>query len=243
MAMVSFNAIAQADAKEVTTRSQSWFSVNSFLRLSNKFGIIADVHTRRNDFLSKDGFYFVRMGASYFIRENLTVTAGYGHMWVAPAKQEWHHFAGEHRVYQQLQLNSVITKIKIVQRLRNEQRWQEKIVNDDFANRYKFTERVRYLLSVTVPLFKSPARPKLVLADELAIQFGDEVVYNSFDQNRFFAGVRQQISKTWAFDLGYMQVYQQKASGYQYDKNHTLRLFFYYTPDLQRKPLMLHTRS
>jgi len=28
-----------------------------------------------------------------------------------------------------------------------------------------------------------------------------------------------------------MQVFQQKASGYQYDLNHTLRLFFYWTPD------------
>ena len=31
-----------------------------------------------------------------------------------------------------------------------------------------------------------------------------------------------------------MLVYQQKASGYQYDLNHTLRWFFYFTPDLRR---------
>jgi hypothetical protein len=28
-----------------------------------------------------------------------------------------------------------------------------------------------------------------------------------------------------------MLVYQQKASGYLYDLNHTLRWFFYFTPD------------
>jgi hypothetical protein len=43
--------------------------------------------------------------------------------------------------------------------------------------------------------------------------------------------VKVGISRAWSFDLGYMQVFQQKASGYQYDLNHTLRLFFYWTPD------------
>ncbi len=235
MAITSFDARAQANAKEVNTQTQSWISVNSTLRLKNKFGLITDIHVRRNDLLAKEGFYFVRIGANYWIRENLTATAGYAHMWVAPANQSWQHFSREHRMYQQLQLNAKTGKINITQRLRNEQRWQEKIVDDHFINRYKFTNRARYLLSITVPVFKDPQLPKLVLADELAVQSGREIVYNSFDQNRLFAGIRQQITKTLAFDFGYMRVYQQKASGYQYDRNHTLRLFFYYSPDLRHK--------
>ena len=31
-----------------------------------------------------------------------------------------------------------------------------------------------------------------------------------------------------------MLVNQQRASAYQYDLNHTLRWFFYFTPDLRR---------
>jgi hypothetical protein len=207
MAMISFSAMSQAHAKEVNTQAQSWFSVNSTMRLNNKFGIIADVHMRRNDFLGEEGFYFVRLGANYWIRENLTVTAGYAHMWAAPANQSWQHFSQERRTYQQLQLNSGLGKIKILQRLRNEQRWQEKIVDDHFINKYKFTDRTRYLLSLTIPLFKNTGLPQLVIADELAIQFGPEVVYNTFDQNRLFAGIRQQLSKTLSFDFGYMRVY------------------------------------
>ena len=74
-----------------------------------------------------------------------------------------------------------------------------------------------------------------MLSDELAIQFGKEVVYNTFEQNRVFFGIRQNITKTLSYDMGYMQVLQQKASGYQYDKNNTFRLFFYYMPDLRKK--------
>ena len=34
--------------------------------------------------------------------------------------------------------------------------------------------------------------------------------------------------------FGYMPVYQQKASGYQYDLNHTIRWFFYFSPDSRK---------
>lgn len=232
---ICFTCIAQPGTKEIRSQQQSWFSVNSSMRLNKKFSIVADLHVRRNHFLAKESFYFARLGASYLLHEKLTATAGYAHMWVAPAKQNWHHYAQEHRVYQQLQLNAALGKIGLLQRLRSEQRWQEKIVGDHFTNQYKFTNRVRYLLSITVPILKNPGLPKLIVADELAVQFGREVVYNTFDQNRFFIGIRQQVCKALSFDFGYMQVYQQKASGYQYDKNHTLRWFFYYTPDFRKK--------
>ncbi|MEO7766050.1 MAG: DUF2490 domain-containing protein, partial [Ferruginibacter sp.] len=141
----------------------------------------------------------------------------------------------EHRVYQQLQMSSKIGKISLFNRIRNEQRWQEKIVNDKFTHNYKFTDRIRYLLSITIPVFKIPHYPSLVFADELLIQFGKEIVYNTFDQNRYFIGIKQPVCKSLSFDAGYMMVFQQKASGYQYDKNHTFRLFFYYTPDFRKK--------
>ena len=43
----------------------------------------------------------------------------------------------------------------------------------------------------------------------------------------------KEINEQTQFDLGYMLVYQQKASGYEYDLNHTLRWFFYFTPDFR----------
>ena len=99
-------------------------------------------------------------------------------------------------------------------------------------------DRVRpgtLLVSFTVPVSKNPKVPSVVLSDEIAVQFGPEVVYNTFEQNRVFLGVKQPLGRSWSFDLGYMLVYQQKASGYQYDLNHTLRWFFYYTPDLRKQ--------
>ena len=226
---------AQVKAKEINLQSQSWISENGTLRFSKKIGMIADLHMRRNNFLAAPSFYFVRTGVDYWITENLTAVLGYGQMWVAPANGNWHHYAQEHRIYQQLQLISKVGKITMMNRLRNEQRWQEKIANDKFTHEYKFTDRTRYLLSFTIPVFHNPHYPSLVVSDEIAIQSGKEVVYNTFDQNRIFMGIKQTVCKALTFDLGYMQLVQQKSTGYQYDKNNTFRWFFYYAPDFRKK--------
>lgn len=233
--LAPLHGISQVKEKEIKEQYQSWFSVNSTIRLTKKFGVVADLHMRRTHFIADPGFYFVRAGVSYWVKENLTATLGYGQMWVAPSKQNWHHYIQEHRLYQQVQLTSKIGKINMLQRIRNEQRWQEKIVDDHFINRYKFSDRVRYLLSFNIPVFKNPYYPALAIADEVAIQFGKEIVYNTFDQNRVFVGIKQPINKALSFDMGYMLLYQQKSSGYQYDRNHTFRLFFYYAPDFRKR--------
>lgn len=227
-------SFTQSPTKEINEQSQSWVSINSSIRLHKNVGLIADLHTRRNHFIADPGFYFARIGINYWLKQNMTAVVGYGHLWAAPSRPGWHHFVNEHRVYQQIQLSTKLGKTGMLNRLRNEQRWQEKIVNDKFIHEYKFTNRIRYLLSVTIPVFKKPNYPSLVISDELAIQFGKEVVYNTFEQNRAFIGIKQSLSKTLSFDFGYMLIYQQKASGYQYDKNHTLRWFFYYTPDFRK---------
>lgn len=232
--LIQLIAFAQTKPKEVTSGQQSWFSVNTTARLKGKFGLIADVHVRRRNFLANPDFYFARVAVNYWLKGNVTVAAGYAQLWMAPSNPSWHHFALEKRIYQQAQMTSKIAKLGLLHRLRLEQRWHQKIVNDKFINDYKFSTRVRYLLSMNFPVFKNPSYPSLTIADEVAIQFGKEIIYNTFDQNRIFVGIRQKISKSLSFDLGYMAVYQQKASGYQYTKNNTLRCFFYYTPDCRK---------
>lgn len=223
-----------AQSKSVNDVSQSWTSLNSTIRLSKHWGIVADAHVRRTNFLADPNFYFLRTGLHFWVNEHLSLTAGIGKMWVAPTTLNWEHFAVENRIYQQVLLTNKLGKIGMLQRIRNEQRWIEKITNDQFTGAYKFSNRFRYLLAFNIPIFKHPQYPSLSLSDELMIQFGKEIVYNTFDQNRLFMGIRQPLSKTLNFDFGYMLSYQQKTSGYQYDRIHTLRCFFYYAPDFRK---------
>ena len=58
IACINSSALAQSGAREIYTHTQSWFSINSTMRLNNKWGLIMDVHTRRKDFLAGESFYF-----------------------------------------------------------------------------------------------------------------------------------------------------------------------------------------
>jgi hypothetical protein len=229
--------------KEINHQVQAWFSINNTLHLTDKWGLIADAHIRRNNFISDPSFYFLRFGANYWFRDNFTAAVGYAHMWVAPAFPQWETWSNENRIYQQLLWSTPLGKTGMTQRIRNEQRWQQKIVNDAWTGDWRFTNRVRYLLSFNFPITRSKGKFSIVTAEEILFHFGKEVIYNTFDQNRLFLGYRQKTGKYMSYDFGYMMVYQQKYSGYQYDLNHTIRLFFYYSPDLRKngkKPLPMH---
>jgi hypothetical protein len=66
------------------------------------------------------------------------------------------------------------------------------------------------------------------------VQFGKAIDLNTFDQNRLFVGLKIPIKPDLSFDVGYMNILQQKPSG-QYDLSNIFRLFFYYTPDFRKK--------
>lgn len=224
-----------AQEKVINQNMQTWVSLNTTTKFNEHWGIIADVHERWNDFFKDNNFYFVRGGIGYYPNSKISFVGGYAHMWLAPSNPDWSTYADENRFYQQFQLNTKSGKVAIIQRVRNEQRWQEKIVDDKVTDEIRFTNRIRYMISFNIPVFKKNNLPVLVLSDEIMVHFGEEVIYNTFEQNRFFAGIKQTINSNWSFDFGYMNVYQQKYSGYQYDMNHTLRLFFYLNTSLKTK--------
>lgn len=233
--IAGFNASAQLRPREVNHQAQFWWSVNTTARIAEKWMVVGDVHIRRNNGIRDPSFYFFRAGIGHQLLPNFNVTAGYAHMWIAPALSDWQTFVNENRLYQQAILTQTVGKVALLTRLRNEQRWQQIIVNDEPSGKWRFTNRVRFLLSTTIPVSKNKWVPKPVISNEILIHFGKPVAYNVFDQNRIFLGIRQQVSKSLSFDFGYMNVYQQKFSGYQYDMNHTTRLFFYYNPDWSRQ--------
>lgn len=219
--------------KEINHQTQTWVSLNSNLKLNENWSLLADFHIRRNDFVNQDNFYFVRGGMAYLPNSKVLMATGYAHMWLVPAKTEWNLYSNENRLYQQAQYLSKIGEISILQRFRNEQRWHEVIINDTKRDELRFTNRLRYLFSVNFPLSTKKNYPSLVIADEVLIHFGKEIIFNCLDQNRIFVGIKQTLNTRLSFDFGYMNVFQQKYTGYQYDSNHTIRLFFYYNNSLK----------
>ncbi len=224
---LSTNVPAQLPPKEVNRQTQTWLGIISQVKLNPHWSILADLHIRRNHFVQVPSFVFTRLALARQLTKQFQVAAGYGHMWLSPTREGWKTISNEHRFYQQFLFAGKFHRVSIQHRLRNEQRWQQKIANDVRTGDYRFTNRIRYLLAFSIPVSAKKDWPQFVISDELAIHFGKEVIYNRFDQNRIFIGFKQKLSKHLSADFGYMRVYQKKYSGYQYDLNDTFRCFIY----------------
>ena len=125
-----------------------------------------------------------------------------------------------------------------MQYARLEERFRRKIKdNNELAEGYNFNYRVRYNFLATVPLSKNNFAPNtwsLVFNDEAHINFGKQVVYNYFDQNRFFVGLSYHVNASDNIQFGYLNVFQQLPAGNQYRNIDAIRLFYFHNLDLRR---------
>lgn len=231
--LIPVNLYAQR-SREVQTQNHVWTSINSQLRLTDHWGVSADIHMRRTNFITDNSFFLFRAGAIYYLNKQVTFGAAYGHMWLANQNGATELFSNENRLHQQVVLNQKLGALQINQRFRIEERWIQKVVNFVPTSEQRYTTRFRYQLSMNIPVSSSKKIPMLSVADELMMQTGKDIIYNNFDQNRLFAGIRQQVSRSLSFDFGYMHVWQQLLSGNKYNRNRTIRLFFYWQPDLRK---------
>lgn len=216
-----------ATEKTIKEQSKIWTAFISTTKLNKHWDFIADAGTLWSGFFERDNLTILRGTVNYKINPNITVGGGYAHGWAAPTNPEWSTYSDENRFFEQIFFNSKLGNIRVSQRIRNEQRWQEKIVNDKVSDDIRFTNRIRYMANFNIPIFKNPNLPTLVTYDEIMVHFGKEVVYNTFDQNRIFIGFRQNINTKWSYDIGYLNAFQQKYSGSNYEMSHMMRLFIY----------------
>lgn len=229
---------AQDIGKEIHSREQLWLGYFNQTRFSNKWGLWTDVHYRMTDNFTGRSFQFmIRPALTYFIKDNLRVNVGYTFV---------QHFPGEglkttrteHRPWQQIWWNQKYPGLTTLQWIRFEQRFNEKIVNDVKLDGYNYNFRLRYNFSFFVPLKGKEivkGTPFVALIDEVFLNFGDRIVYNTFDQNRLFAGLGYQLSSHANVQVGYMNIFQQEGSGNNYLSTHALRLFLFHSLDLRNK--------
>jgi long-subunit fatty acid transport protein len=228
-----------AQHKQTVTMEQVWLGYFNQTRFTNKWGLWFDAHIRkRDDFFSKYSIAAARLGLTYYINDDTRLTAGYAFFNYFPADNHKEISQPEHRGWQQLQWQTKYKRFSAIQRLRLEERYRRKIASDSaLGDGYNFNWRARYSFLLQVPLGKGAPQPNtfsFVANDEVMVNFGRQIVYNYFDQNRFFAGLSYQASPSLSVQFGYMNIFQQQPSGDQYRMVHTGRIFVFQNIDLRK---------
>lgn len=238
MCITCVDAVAQT--KQTEQLEQLWLGYLNQTRISDKWGVWGDLHLRARDhFAEAPGTGIFRVGITRYIRDDLKLTAGYGFINHFPADNHLHISQPEHRPWQQVQWHTNYPRLRIWQILRLEERWRRKILdNYTLADGYSFNFRLRYNFLAQFPLNKKSFKPgslSMVLNDELHINFGKQIVYNYFDQNRFFAGLSWHLSRTDQLQFGYSNVFVQLSSGNRYRSIHVPRVYYIQSIDLRKR--------
>ena len=228
-----------AQEKYIQKTEQLWTGYFNQTRLSNKWGIYVDAQLRTKDhFFRNFSLSLIRPGISYYVNENLRLTAGYAYF-TYYAQDNFKVFRPERRLWQQLQWNALFKKNKTRHYLRLEERYLRKIAPDStLADGYNFNYRIRYNFLWQLPLTKnseSKAAVSLVFNDEIQVNLGKAIVYNYFDQNRFFAGLIYNTSARDYIQLGYLNVFQQMNAGNVYRSINAVRILYFQSLDFRKK--------
>lgn len=240
--LVSFllNQHVFSQTKQTETVQQVWVAYNNQTRFSNKWGAWADIHLRtKEDLFSHLSSNIIRFGLTHYLNDDTKLTLGYAYISHFPQDNHASITRPEHRPWQQLQWHSKYSRLRLMQWIRLEERYRRKVLDDDeLAEGYNFNFRARYNIFFAAPLGKNRFQPRslaFVVNDELHINFGKQIVYNYFDQNRFFVGFAYQVNKTDNLQVGYLNVFQQLAAGNKYRSIHAARVFFFHNLDLRKK--------
>lgn len=231
--------IVLSQTKNTTHYNKLWTAYFNQTRFTDKWGMWADIHLRtKDDWVEGIAQNIVRLGATYYVTDNVKLTAGYAYITDFPGDNHKNISVYEHRPWQQIQWHTKYGKQKMMQWFRLEERYRRKILNDDaLADGYHFNWRLRYNIWYEIPFYKNGSDPKswsFILNDELHINFGKQIVNNYFDQNRFFLGFKYQAGKHSNLQLGYMNWFQQLAAGNQYRNSHVARIFFFQNFDVRK---------
>ena len=229
-----------SQTKQTESVQQIWLGYFNQTRFSNKWGIWTDLHLRtKEDFVNDFSQSIIRVGLTYYLKDDTKLTAGYAYVSHYPADNHKNVTMPEHRPWQQLQWHTRSPKLRLMQWFRLEERFRRKIENDDeLAEGYNFNFRIRYNIFAQFPLGKKSFQRgslSFIVNDEVHVNFGEEIVYNYFDQNRFFLGFAYNVNKHDNIQLGYMNVFQQLAPGNKYKMGHIARVFYFHNLDLRKK--------
>lgn len=234
---VTNQTIAQ---KQTTHFQQTWIGYFNQTRFSDKWGLWVDAHLRtKEDFFTNFSQAIGRAGLTYYVNDHFKFTAGYAYINHFPQDNHKEISQPEHRPWQQVQWHQRAPKLRIMQWVRLEERFRRKILNDEsLAEGYNFNYKLRYNFFLNLPLSEKAFAPKslsFVVNDEVHINFGKEITYNYFDQNRFFLGFNYHLNQHENIQFGYMNLFQQLAAGNRYRNLHTMRVFYFQNLDLRKK--------
>jgi hypothetical protein len=237
--LLMFGAKEMFAQKQTQKLEQIWTGYFNQTRFSNRWGAWFDLQLRtKEDFVDGLSQLLIRPALTYYVNDAMKVSAGYAYIRIYPADNHTKVTQPEHRPWQQVQWQTKYGRNRTMQWFRLDERFRRKIQNDStLGEGYNFNFRLRYNFLWQVPLSSQIKKGSFsfILNNEVHINFGREITYNYFDQNRFFVGFAYHTNATDNVQFGYMNLFQQLPAGNRYRSINVARVFYFHNLDLRKK--------
>ncbi|WP_207495245.1 DUF2490 domain-containing protein [Aridibaculum aurantiacum] len=212
-----------------------WFSTTITPAISNKVSGHIEYQWRRDNFIKDWQQSLLRVGVNYKFHPQVTAHIGYA--WIETYPYGEYALSGvpkqfpEHRIYEQLVVNSPVGKVNLMHRLRLEQRWLGRLhsMASEGADEYIYLNRARYMPRVDIPIGN---KWFAAAYDEIFIGFGKNVGENVFDQNRIGLMIGYKANNNFRVEGGFLNQTVQlgreinNRNVYQYNNGFIINTYF-----------------
>lgn len=209
--------------------SSAWFSLITDAKINDDFYGKAEVHLRRIDFAANWQQILVRPSLHYKLNPVVDFALGYTFIRnFSYASYSTPIDKNENNIWQQVMLNHQSEKVKFKHRFRYEERFIDKVVQEDgelMAEGNTYASRFRYRFTTSFPLLNTTGK------HPLSAQFFNEIWINLKDggilpeklnQNWFYAGLALKINTKSSVGIGYLNDYL-ALSGGNFETNNILQ--------------------
>jgi hypothetical protein len=220
--------------RQARTDNGAWFAYTGIHPISDRWRWQIEGQIRQTDGATKFAQRLYRTALLRTLNSATRVGAGYGFaqtrasdLFVVDPQ-----LSLEHRIYEQLDLKLPTGPVVVDSRVRMEQRWLEKVGTGADAGAHlgwTFANRARYNLKATMaPGGGGPkdGKPYLFASDEVFLNFGENVHYNIFDQNRLIGGVGFRFSKMLSAELSYLNQIVVRSNGTDEERHNIIVVGF-----------------
>ena len=224
------NGVLGQVAKTKTNQDLIWFAYNNTLQFAEKWALATDIQERRYVNPSAQHQFLVRTKLQYTLGQGWDVGAGGCIFWQSPNDpySTSDPVVPELRPHIEFNQKQKTRYFRINHRYKAEARFFQHVQDGELRPGYSFRNfRLRYQLGFDLPLLKNKdkkvERLTLRVYDEIHLNAGDQVVANTFDQNRIFAGLIYSLTNDLAVEVGYLNWFQQQPSGNDFFNRNILR--------------------
>ena len=222
-------AVQAQETKQITNQNLIWYGYFNTLNFSEKFFLTTEFQERHFVLPFAQSQFLIRPHLHRKLNDGWDVALGMCVFWQNtndPYKTSI--TVPELRPHLEFNQKQKLKRINIEHRYKLESRFfhNTNAARTDLEDGYFFGNfRFRYRLQLVIPLirYNNEGSLKLKISDELLINAGHSIVLNTFDQNRFYAGINSDITKNISFEIGYLNWFQKRVTDADYYNRHILR--------------------